>query len=66
MKKLSSLTRCPPYSVHFIEVFYENLLGKRPEPKVIVRLSQVSALEHVLYRHVSLYAKLKSVFSIKL
>ena len=30
--------------------FYENISGKRPGPKVTVRLSQVSALDHVCYR----------------
>ena len=51
-KKRSVLTRCPVFSVHFIEVF---LWGKRLGPKVYVHLSQVSALEHVCYREVSLY-----------
>ena len=43
------------YSVHFEEYFYENLLGKRPGPKVVVGLSQVSASEHVRFNQVSLF-----------
>ena len=57
---MCALTRCPLYSVRFIEVFFESLSGKRPGPKVTVRLSQVSALEHVRYRQASLYTRFKS------